>query len=134
MAFRRDAPADAPEVTALRIALTRGDDVCSTGMVLLELLRGAVPPKTGSAIQSAFAVLDLIEPTTADYVGAADLGNACRKVGIQLGSVDALIARLVIVGGHTLLTLDRDLHHAQRAIDLPLWSDRSVPTLPPTMG
>ena len=68
LAFRRDSPPNLPEVDKLREALTQGDLVCSTGMVLLELLRGAVPSKASATIQTAFASLELIEPTTADYV------------------------------------------------------------------
>ena len=123
LAFRRDSPPNLPEVDKLREALTQGDLVCSTGMVLLELLRGAVPSKASATIQTAFASLELIEPTTADYVAAATVGNVCRSVGIQIGSVDALIAHLVASGGHTLLTTDKDFLLAQQAMDLKVWQE-----------
>lgn len=126
LAFRRDSPPNIPEVGKLRDALTQGDLVCSTGMVLLELLRGTIPPKASATIQTAFASLDLIEPTTADYVAAATVGNACRSAGIQIGSVDALIAHLVSSNGHTLLTTDKDFLLAQQAIDLKIWQEHGA--------
>ena len=123
LAFRRDSPPDLPEVVALRRALTRGDTVATTGMILLELLRGFVPASAKQVILTAFDNLDLIEPQREDYVAAAVVADTCRAAGVQLGSMDALIAHLAIAGGHTLLTTDRDLHQAARHIDLRVWHE-----------
>src|SRR6478752_1159268 len=100
LAYRRDAPADLPEVAALRRALTGGDGVATTGMILLELLRGFLPARAQATIRTAFDALEFIEPVRDDYVGAASVGNACRRAGVQLGAVDALIAHLAITGDH----------------------------------
>jgi predicted nucleic acid-binding protein len=121
LAFRRDAPPDLPEVEALRRALTGGSAVVTTGMILLELLGGFVSQRALDTIRESFDVLEFIEPTRADYVEAAAVGNACRRVGVQLGSVDALIAQLAIAGGHVLLTTDKDFRLAARHVDLRLW-------------
>lgn len=121
LALRRDTPAGVPEVDALARALLGGDVVVSTGMVLLELLRGFVPSRARAAIQTSFDALDLIEPTRVDYVEAAAVATRCRAAGLQIGSVDALIARLAIAGDHVLLTTDRDFHHAARHVDLQVW-------------
>lgn len=121
LAYRRDTPTDLPEVRMLRSALTGGDAVVATGMMLLELLRGFVPPKAQETIRAAFDTLEIIEPTRQDYVEAASVGNACRRAGIQLGSVDALIAQLAISGDHTLLTTDNDFHLAAKYVDLRVW-------------
>ena len=90
-------------------------------MILLELLRGFVPAKAQQTIQAGFDALELIEPTRRDYAEAASLGNACRRAGVQLGSVDALIAQLAIAGDHMLLITDDDFHRAARHIPLRVW-------------
>ncbi|GAA4383507.1 hypothetical protein GCM10023147_02810 [Tsukamurella soli] len=120
-AYRRDAPADVPEVRALRTALTSGDTVVTTGMILLELLRGFVPAAAQATIRTAFDILEFVEPTRQDYIEAATLGNRCRRAGVQLGSVDALIAQIAISGDHTLLTTDNDFRHAAVHVPLRLW-------------
>jgi predicted nucleic acid-binding protein len=121
LAFRRDAPPDVPEVAMLRAALASGDDIASTGFVLLELLRGAVPTKAKKAIAAAFGWITMIEPTLDDYVGAADLGNTCRSSGVQLGTVDTLIAWLVVDRHFTLLSTDRDFQHAAPVVGMRVW-------------
>ncbi len=122
LALRRDSPHDAAEVRALSTALTRGDDVFTCGMVLLELLRGAVPGPVRQAMVSSFASLGWLEPLREDYEAAAELANRCRRAGVQLGTVDALIAQLAIRGDLTLLTTDRDFAHAAAHIPLDVWS------------
>lgn len=121
LALRRDASSSAPEVETLREALLAGDDIMTTGMVLLELLRGAVPASGQTAIRTAFDALGFIQPERADYEAAADLANACRRGGVQLGSVDALLARLAIRHELLLLTTDRDFDHAAQHIPLRIW-------------
>jgi predicted nucleic acid-binding protein len=40
---------------------------------------------------------------------------------VQVGTIDALIAKLAMAGGHMLLTTDRDLVAAARHVDLRPW-------------
>ncbi|MBK8445310.1 MAG: PIN domain-containing protein [Micropruina sp.] len=121
LAYRRDTPLDAPSVRALRSALLDGDDVFTTGIILLELLRGFVPARVQQRLAHDLAVLPLIEPTRDDYVAAAGLANECRRAGVQLNSVDALIAQLAIAHDLLLMTTDGDFAHAARVIPLRLW-------------
>ncbi|MDM4761521.1 PIN domain-containing protein [Galbitalea sp. SE-J8] len=122
LAFRRDAPPDLPEVRMLRTALAEGDEIVTTGMILLELLRGFVPAAAQETIVGAFASLTFVEPRRQDYVAAAAVGNTCRRAGVQIGSVDALIAQLAIDGDHVLLTTDNDFRLAARHTDVRVWS------------
>jgi predicted nucleic acid-binding protein len=110
-----------PQVAVLRSALVDGECVAITGMVLLELLRGFVPPHAQERILADLAPLGLIEPTRDDYVEAARLANTCRRAGVQLGSVDALLAQLAIVNDWELLTTDRDLEKAAKVVPLRVW-------------
>ena len=121
LAYRRDAPPDVPQVAVLRSALVNGEYVAITGMVLLELLRGFIPPRAQERILTDLAPLGLIEPSRDDYIEAARLANACRQAGVQLGSVDALLAQLAIANDLELLTTDRDFENAAKVVPLRIW-------------
>lgn len=125
LAYRRDSPPASPEVGALRNALVSGAEVFTCGMVLLELLRGFVPDSAQQGIIEDLAPVELLEPTRDDYIAAAELANQCRRAGVQISSVDALIARLSIHRGLTLLSTDRDFEHAARVVPLRLWGTES---------
>jgi len=66
LAYRRDNPPDRPEVEALRHALTGGERVITTGLVLLELLQGYLPSQAQATINAAFDSLEFVEPTRDD--------------------------------------------------------------------
>ncbi len=121
LAYRRDAPPNIPQVTVLRAALVGGEFVAIAGMVLLELLRGFIPPRAQERILSDLAPLELIEPTRDDYIEAARLANTCRQAGLHLGSVDALLAQLAIGNDLELLTTDRDFESAAKLVPLRIW-------------
>ena len=128
LALRRDAPALEPEVAALRDALSGADVVVTTGLVLQELLQGFVAPKARSQIIGTFSALALVQPDRDDHIAAAELRNACRRSGVQLGTVDALIAQLCIGHGLTLLSTDQDFVHAAKHCRLKLWTARASRT------
>jgi predicted nucleic acid-binding protein len=121
LALRHDAPPDVPEVAALRDALSGPAIVVTTGLILQELLQGFVPERSRAQIVERFAALGVLQPTRADHIAAAELRNTCRASGVQLGTVDALIAQLCIGNGLTLLSTDRDFAHAAQHCDLRLW-------------
>jgi predicted nucleic acid-binding protein len=121
LALRRDAPADVPEVRALRDALAGGEIVATTGVILQELLQGVVPERVRTQITDMFAALEYLAPSREDHVAAAGVRNTLRSAGVQVGTIDALIARLTIASGHTLLTTDNDFRAASRHISLSLW-------------
>jgi predicted nucleic acid-binding protein len=122
LALRRDGLADEPEVQALVQALGGSAVVVTTGLVLQELLQGFAGPKAGPAIVERFSALALIQPDRDDHIAAAELRNTCRRAGVQLATVDALIAQLCIHHGLTLLTTDQDFTHAAKHCELKLWS------------
>ena len=121
LAYRRDIPSGGPEVAALHGALAGRDRVVATGVILLELLRGFVPERAQQTIRDDFGSLDVVEPRWIDYEAAAELSNTCRRSGVQLGSLDALIAQLAIAHDLDLLTTDQDFVHAARHIPLRVW-------------
>jgi len=122
LALRRDTPPDMPEIAALRRALVGGEDIASTGFILAELLCGRIPPAVQAKIRHYFGYIDILQPSTDEYIAAAELINNCRGSGIQLTLVDAVIASLAISRDLTLLTTDRDFHHVSSLEPLRLWA------------
>jgi hypothetical protein len=121
LALRRDHPEHSPEVKELLRALAGNDIVITTGLILQELLQGFTPGRARAQIIERFANVPLASPDRDDHIAAADLRNTCRRAGVQIGTIDALIAQLAIRHDHTLLTTDRDVRRAARHIDLRLW-------------
>lgn len=121
LALRRDVPPDLPETRALRTALAGDDIVVTTGIVLQELLQGAVQDSSRRLITERFRAIALVQPDRDDHVAAADIRNRCRANGVQLGTIDALLAALCIRRDLTLLSTDADFVHAARHCDLRVW-------------
>ena len=120
LAFRRSAPADAPHVRELRTSLEEGE-VVLTGIVLQELLQGLVPGAARDRLLAPLLKLSLLVPSRDDQVLAAELLTTCRSRGVQLATVDALLAALCVRRALTMLSTNRDFEHAARHIDLRLW-------------
>ena len=121
LALRRDEDGNAPEVRALRVALEGEEIVVTTGLVLQELLQGFAGPRARRDIIERFAALPLLSPDRQDHVDAAELRNGCRRAGVHLGTIDALLAQLCIRHQLTLLTTDNDFVHAAAHCALRVW-------------
>lgn len=124
LALRRDAVASEPEVQQLKDALLGADVVVTTGLVLQELLQGFSGAKAGAQIIERFAALPLLQPDREDHVAAAELRNLCRRAGIQIGTIDALLAQLCIRNNLTLLSTDNDFKLAAKHCALRVWSPK----------
>lgn len=120
LALRRDSPADHAAVQLLRKALLDGDTIVIAGIVLQELLQGFHGPKDQARIIERLQVLPFLNPTRDTHIQAAALRNTCRRKGVQLGTIDALIAQLCIEHDLALLTADKDFTHAARFAPLRL--------------
>lgn len=121
LALRRDVVVDVPEVRVLKEALTEGGQIVTTGLVLQELLQGFIGPKAKADIIDRFATIPLIAPDRADHIAAAELRNTCRRVGVQVGTVDAIIAQLCTRHKLSLLSTDNDFKNMARHTDLRVW-------------
>jgi predicted nucleic acid-binding protein len=121
LAFRRDAVSDASEVRALRRALEVGEIVVTTGLILQELLQGFAGPRARKDIIERFTALPLITPDRQDHIDAADLRNRCRRAGVQIGTIDALLAQLCIRHELRLLTTDNDFARIASHCPLRVW-------------
>ena len=121
LAFRRDQASSAAEVRMLRDALEGGETIVVTGLVLQELLQGFAGPRARKDIIDRFTALPLLTPDRQDHIEAADLRNRCRRAGLQIGTIDAVIAQLCIRHQLTLLTTDNDFVLAARHCTLRVW-------------
>ncbi len=124
LALRRDSPPDLPEVGALRTALESGELVVTTGLILQEILQGFAGPRARDAILERFNALPFLTPGRRDHVEAADLRNRCRRKGIQVGTIDALLAALCIRHGLSILTRDEDFIRIAEVAPLSVWDGR----------
>lgn len=121
LAFRRDAVSDAPEVGALRHGLEAGESIVTTGLILQELLQGFAGARAHKEILGRFSALPFLTPDRQDHIDAAALRNRCRRAGVQIGTIDALLAQLCIRYELSLLTTDRDFSLAAVHAPLRVW-------------
>ena len=121
LAFRRDTASSADEIVALRHALEGGEMVVTTGLVLQELLQGFIGPRARENTIERFAALPFLTPDRQDHIDAAELRNRCGRSGLQIGTIDALLAQLCIHHSLTLLTTDKDFAWIASRFPLRLW-------------
>ena len=122
LAFRRDGPAAANECRELVRAIEAGEELVTTGLVLQEILQGFSGPRNRTQILDRFAALPLLVPDRRDHVEAAELRNKCRRAGIQIGTIDALLGQLCLRHDLTMLTTDLDFHDIAGHCGLKLWT------------
>lgn len=121
LAFRRDQSQSEPAVVRLRRALGGGEALFSTGLVLQELLQGFLGPKARNAIIERFAALPLLVPDREDHIAAAEIRNECRRAGVQIGTIDALLARLCTRYELEMLSTDGDFDRMAPQVGLTIW-------------
>jgi predicted nucleic acid-binding protein len=124
LALRRDAPQDLPEVDRLSTALGGGETVFATGLILQEILQGVAGPKARDQIVERFSVLPFLVPDRQDHIAAAELRNECRRAGVQIGTIDVLLARLCLRHDLELLTTDLDFERVAERAPLRIWRPR----------
>ena len=121
LAFRRDQDSDVPQRRALRDALEGTEIVVTTGLVLQELLQGFNGPRARRDLIEHFAALPLLSPDRQDHIAAAELRNVCRRAGVQIGTIDVLLAQLCLRHDLQLLTTDGDFVHVAAHCPLRVW-------------
>jgi predicted nucleic acid-binding protein len=121
LAFRRDGQPGMPEVVALRAALQGAEQVLTTGLVLQEVLQGFAGPKNREQLVERLSALAFLQPDKQDHIAAAEIRNVCRRRGIQIGTIDALLVQLCQRYELTLLTTDKDFQAASQLVEFRLW-------------
>jgi hypothetical protein len=123
LALRRDSLLSSTEVRTLVRAIETGETILTTGLVLQELLQGFSGPKAREQILDRFSAIPLLAPDRDDHIEAAELRNRCRRAGIQVGTIDALLAELCIRHELTMLTTDNDFMHIANHCALRVWKE-----------
>ena len=123
LALRRDRPAEASAVRALMRAIESGETLLTTGLVLQELLQGFSGPKARAQILDRFSAVPLLVPNREDHIAAAALRNTCRRAGVQVGTIDALLAQLCIHHDLMMLSTDEDFRRIAGHSALKLWAE-----------
>jgi len=116
LAFRRDVQPGLPEVGALLGA----EQVFTTGLVLQDVLQGFAGPNHRDQLVERLSGLAFLQPDKQDHIAAAEIRNACRRRGVQIGTIDALLIQLSQRYDLTLLTTDKDFHGAPQHVDVRL--------------
>ena len=83
--------------------------------------------ETGDDAEQTVELDHCLRPFVLDYVvGRPDLlpalRNRCRQAGIQIGTIDALLAQLCIARELTMLTADADFQRIAGQSPLRVWS------------
>src|SRR5438270_265360 len=107
----------------MTIRIAAALETCAMTRVAIdaELLERALEV-SGERILDRFSALPLLVPDRDDHIDAAELRNRCRRAGIQIGTIDALLAQLCIRHDLTMLTTDGDFRHIARHCALKLWN------------
>ncbi|MBS3909059.1 MAG: PIN domain-containing protein [Actinobacteria bacterium] len=106
LALRRKHDVESQAVKLLTEYIESGEQVFVIGIILQEILSGVTSIKLFNQLidhLAAFPIIDLYEN---DFIEAARLRNTCKKQGIQIGTIDALIAAVCIKHDLPLLSLD----------------------------
>jgi predicted nucleic acid-binding protein len=122
LALRRDTPADAGAIRFLARAIESGELLLTTGLVLQELLQGFAGQKSRDRILERFSAVPLLAPDRDDHIQAAELRNRCRRNGVQIGTIEALLAQLCIRHDLTMLTTDKDFMRMAEHSALKVWT------------
>jgi predicted nucleic acid-binding protein len=123
LALRRNSPSSAIEARTLIQAIETGETILTTGLVLQELLQGFSGPTARAQILDRFSAVPLLVPDRDDHIQAAGLRNRCRRAGIQIGTIDALLAQLCVRHDLTMLSTDDDFSHIASQCALKLWRE-----------
>ena len=121
LALRRDSPGPTTEGSVLIRAIEADEMILTTGLVLQELLQGFSGPKARARILERFSAVPVLAPDREDHVDAAELRDRCRRGGVQIGTIAALLAQLCIRHDLTMLTAASDFRRIAERSALRLW-------------
>ncbi len=121
LALRRGAPDRSSDVRALTRSIEAGETILTTGLVLQGVLQGLSGPSARDQILDPFSAVPMLAPNREDHIEAAELRNRCRRGGVQVGTIDALLAQLCIRHDLTMLTTDGDFSRIADRSTLRLW-------------
>jgi predicted nucleic acid-binding protein len=110
---------ETPQVSVLDLLLSEGEDVCTCGIVLSEILQGIRNDRTYRKIKSDFSNLVYLPMNQSIFIKSADMYRNLRKKGITIRkSLDCMIAAVAITHHVQLLHNDRDFDPIEKQFGL----------------
>lgn len=107
-------------VTEVSSLLQKGK-VLIAGIVLVELLQGALNEKELENILNLLKPVDRIDPSGREWEEAGRLSYRLRKKGHTVSTVDALLAALAIENDCLIFTEDKHFEAISKQTDLRLY-------------
>ncbi len=100
---------DTPQVAALETLLARGEVFCTCGLVVTEVLQGITNQKAYIQTKADFDSLDWFDLNYSTFQLGAAIYRGLRRHGLTVrGTIDCLIAAVVVENKLRLLATDRD--------------------------
>jgi len=127
--FRRQrlGPPERQLHAAFEALLSSARSVGLPGIVLQEVLSGLKSEKQLTELRGRLLAAFAVVPATLDdHVHAARLKNRCIGKGLNVSSIDCLIAASAIVGGHALFSIDEDFEAIGRHSELKLVREQDL--------
>jgi predicted nucleic acid-binding protein len=120
LAFRRRArPVPEPAAVVLfRHLILTGEPMFLPGICLQEFLSGARTPEQARRLAALAEGFEVRPATESDHRLGAEIETACRRVGVAMTTIDALIAGQTIRARGRLFTLDADFLRIPRPMGL----------------
>jgi predicted nucleic acid-binding protein len=104
------------EPVATRVdALLEANDVAICGPVVTELRRGLRSASDRARVLPLLEACHLLDQPASLWEEVGDIGFSIRRVGINVKTVDLLIAAYAVSHAVPLLTMDRDFALVQQA-------------------
>ena len=79
------------------------------------MLQSFAGPRARRQIIERFSALPLLVPDREDHFEEAEVRNRCRRAGVQIGTIDALLAQICIRYELTLLWVRNPIVHPIQA-------------------
>ena len=73
----------------------------TTGLILQEWLQGFAAPKDRAQLVERLSALAFLQPVKEDHLEAAEVRNSCRRRGVPIGTMDALLVQLCLRNDQT---------------------------------
>lgn len=106
--------------------LLREERAAFSGMIALELIRGAKTTKELKTLENLFHSIARFDEQPSSHIQAGHLGYKLSRKGITMGTVDLLIAQVAI--DHALSLYTQDHHFRSIAKHSPLTLHHTKPS------
>lgn len=110
---------DKPHVLKLTKAIENGEDICTCGLIITEILQGIKRDNDFERTREILEDLLYLPTSKATFFRAAQIYRSCRKKGITIRKpIDCMIASICIENSVFILHNDRDFDHIGKHFQL----------------